>query len=114
MEKQQTKHDPIKKEPLVRLVKRDALPAKKIVLIYAIAIVASLVLSAIICSLFSSKNPLAFFVLVSLSFAYFPFLEMLHIFPFYFPPNLLLQMEFLNQIKKIQIHLVLSFLLLPN
>lgn len=62
MEKQQTKHDPIKKEPLVRLVKRDALPAKKIVLIYAIAIVASLVLSAIICSLFSSKNPLAFFV----------------------------------------------------
>lgn len=61
MEKQQTKHDPIKKEPLVRLVKRDALPAKKIVLIYAIAIVASLVLSAIICSLFSSKNPLAFF-----------------------------------------------------
>jgi simple sugar transport system permease protein len=55
------KHDQIKKEPLVRLVKRDALPAKKIVLIYAIAIAAGLVLSAIICSLFSSKNPIAFF-----------------------------------------------------
>ena len=62
MEMQQTKQHPIKKEPLVRLVKRDSLPAKKVVLIYAIAIVASLVLSAIICSLFSSKNPLAFFV----------------------------------------------------
>ena len=62
MEKQQIKHDQIKKEPLVRLVKRDALPAGKIILIYAIAIVASLVLSAIICSLFSSKNPLEFFV----------------------------------------------------
>ena len=62
MEKQQMKHDQIKKEPLVRLVKRDALPAGKIILIYAIAIVASLVLSAIICSLFSSKNPLEFFV----------------------------------------------------
>ncbi len=61
MKKQQTKHDQIKKEPLVRLVKRDALPAKKIVLIYAIAIAAGLVLSAIICSLFSSKNPIAFF-----------------------------------------------------
>ena len=61
MEKQQTKQDQIKKEPLLRLVKRDALSAKKIVLIYAIAIVASLVLSSIICSLFSSKNPLDFF-----------------------------------------------------
>lgn len=61
MEKQQTKQDQIKKEPLLRLVKRDALSVKKIILIYAIAIVASLVLSAIICSLFSSKNPLAFF-----------------------------------------------------
>ena len=61
MKKQQTKQDQIKKEPLLRLVKRDALSAKKIVLIYAIAIVVSLLLSAIICSLFSSKNPLAFF-----------------------------------------------------
>lgn len=62
MEKQQTKQNQIKKEPLLRLVKRDALSAKKIVLIYAIAITASLVLSAIICSLFSSRNPLMFFV----------------------------------------------------
>ncbi len=61
MEKQQTKHDQIKKEPLLRLVKRDALPAWRVTLIYAIAIVASLLLSAIICSLFSSKNPIDFF-----------------------------------------------------
>ena len=52
----------MKKEPLIRLVKRDALPKKKIVMIYAIAILASLVLSALICTLFSSKNPLSFFV----------------------------------------------------
>ena len=62
MKKQQMKHDQIKKEPLLRLVKRDALPKRKVVFIYAIAIVVSLLLSAIICSLFSSKNPLAFFV----------------------------------------------------
>ena len=62
MKKQETKQDQIKKEPLLRLVKRDVLPAKKIVLIYAIAIVASLLLSAIICTLFSSRNPLEFFV----------------------------------------------------
>ena len=61
MENQQKKQDQIKKEPLLRLVKRDALPAKKVVLIYALAIVASLLLSSIICSLFSSKNPLSFF-----------------------------------------------------
>lgn len=61
MKKQETKQDQIKKEPLLRLVKRDALSPGKIVLIYAIAIVASLLLSAIICSLFSSKSPLAFF-----------------------------------------------------
>lgn len=61
MEKQETKQDQIKKEPLLRLVKRDALSVKKILLIYAIAIVVSLLLSAIICSLFSTKNPLAFF-----------------------------------------------------
>ena len=61
MEKQQTKQNQLKKEPLLRLVKRDALSTGKIVLIYAIAIVTSLVLSAIICALFSSKNPLAFF-----------------------------------------------------
>ena len=51
----------VTKEPLIRLVKRDALPKKKIVLIYAVAIAVSLVLSALICALFSSKNPLSFF-----------------------------------------------------
>jgi len=62
MEKKQAKQDQNKKEPLLRLVKRDALSPKKVVLIYAIAIIVSLLLSAIICSLFSSKNPFAFFV----------------------------------------------------
>lgn len=62
MENQQTKQDQIKKEPLLRLVKRDALSPNKIILIYTIAIVTSLLLSAIICSVFSSKNPLDFFV----------------------------------------------------
>ena len=61
MEKQNIKQEHIKKEPLLRLVKRDVLPAWKIVLIYAIAIVASLLLSSVICSLFSSENPLSFF-----------------------------------------------------
>ena len=62
MEKQQTKQEQIKKEPLLRIVKRDALPAAKVVLIYAVAIVVGLLLSSVICSLFSSKNPLDFFV----------------------------------------------------
>lgn len=57
-----TKQEQIKKEPLLRLVKREALPVTKIVLIYATAIVVSLLLSAVICSLFSSKSPIAFFV----------------------------------------------------
>lgn len=61
MKMQQIKQDQTKKEPLIRLVKRDALPVGKIILIYAIAIIGSLLLSSIICSLFSSKNPLAFF-----------------------------------------------------
>ena len=61
MEKKRMKQEQIKKEPLLRLVKRGPLPAGKILLIYAIAIVVSLFLSAIICSLFSSKGPLAFF-----------------------------------------------------
>ena len=61
MKNQHTKQDQNKKEPLLRLVKRDALSTKKVILIYAIAIVASLLISAIICSLFSSKNPLDFF-----------------------------------------------------
>lgn len=61
MKMQQIKQDQTKKEPLIRLVKRDALPVGKIILIYAIAIIGSLLLSSIICSLFSSKSPLAFF-----------------------------------------------------
>lgn len=61
MEKKQMKQETIKKEPLIRLVKRAPLPASRILLIYAIAIVVSLMLSAIICSLFSSKGPIAFF-----------------------------------------------------
>lgn len=60
MEKQ-TKHEQVKKEPLLRLVKRGTLSPAKVVLIYAIAIAASLVLSAVICSLFSTKGPLDFF-----------------------------------------------------
>lgn len=62
MKKQQSKQEQIKKEPLLRLVKRDTLPVKKIILIYTIAIVASLLVSSIICTLFSSKNPIDFFV----------------------------------------------------
>ena len=61
MEKKQIKQEQIKKDPLLRLVKRAPLQKGKVVLIYAIAIVVSLVLSAVICSLFSSKGPLAFF-----------------------------------------------------
>ena len=61
METQSKKQERSKKEPLVRLVKRDSLSKKKIVLIYAVAIFASLVLSALICSMFSSENPLSFF-----------------------------------------------------
>ena len=64
MENKQIKQEQIKKEPLLRIVKRVPLPKSKIVLIYAIAILVSLVLSAIICSLFSSKNSLAFFASV--------------------------------------------------
>ena len=62
MEKQRTKQDQVKKEPLLRLVKRDPLAVWKVVLIYAIAIFASLSLSAIICTIFSSGNPFKFFV----------------------------------------------------
>lgn len=61
MENQEMKQTQVKKEPLLRLVKRDTLPASKVVLIYAVAIVASLLLSAMICTLFSSKNLLDFF-----------------------------------------------------
>ena len=61
MRNQEIKQEQIKKEPLIRLVKRDALPVWKVVLIYAIAIVVGLVLASIICSLFSTKNPIDFF-----------------------------------------------------
>ena len=72
MKKQQTKPDQVKKDPLIRLVKRDALPVWKVIIIYAIAILSSLLLSSVICSLFSpsnkapmdffaNKNPLEFF-----------------------------------------------------
>ena len=62
MKKQQTKQEQNKKEPLLRLVKRDSLSPKKVVLIYTIAVIASLLISSIICTLFSSKNPLDFFI----------------------------------------------------
>ncbi len=61
MEKQQIKQEKVKKEPLIRLVKRDAMTKKRIIMIYAIAIFASLLLSAIICSCFSKKNFFVFF-----------------------------------------------------
>ena len=61
MEKQQVKQEQTKKEPLIRLVKRDALPPYQVVLIYAVAILASLLLSAVICSFFSTKGPFVFF-----------------------------------------------------
>lgn len=61
MEKQQTTQEQTKKEPLVRLVKRDAMNKRQVLLIYAIAIFASLLLSAVICSCFSTKNPFVFF-----------------------------------------------------
>ena len=63
MKKQQTKPDQVKKDPLIRLVKRDALPVWKVIIIYAIAILSSLLLSSVICSLFSPSNkaPMDFF-----------------------------------------------------
>lgn len=62
MEKQQIKQEKTKKEPLIRLVKRSAMPKWQVVSIYVAAILVSLLLSAIICSLFSSKDPFTFFV----------------------------------------------------
>ena len=43
------------------MVKRDALSKKRVILIYAVAILASLLLSAVICALFSGKSPFKFF-----------------------------------------------------
>lgn len=59
--KKQIEQEHAKKEPLIRLVKRDTMPTWKIISIYAAAILISLILSSVICSLFSNKNPLKFF-----------------------------------------------------
>jgi len=50
-----------KKEPLFHIIKRDNLDAKKKVALYVGAIVIGLLLGGIICSLFSTSNPLQFF-----------------------------------------------------
>lgn len=51
-----------KKEPLFHIVKRDGLSAKKKALFYVGAIFLGLLVGGIICSLFSTKNPINFFV----------------------------------------------------
>jgi simple sugar transport system permease protein len=50
-----------KKEPLFHIVKRDNISTKKKIAFYAGAIFLGLVVGGIICSLFSSKNPIDFF-----------------------------------------------------
>ncbi len=50
-----------KKEPLFHIVKRDTLDAKKKAAFYAGAILLGLVLGGVVCSLFSTKNPIHFF-----------------------------------------------------
>ena len=55
----QTEHN--KKEPLFHIVKRDNISPKKKIAFYAGAILLGLIVGGIICSLFSSKNPLDFF-----------------------------------------------------
>ena len=54
-----TEHN--KKEPLFHIVKRDSISVQKKIALYAGAIVLGLLLGGIICSLFSSKNPIEFF-----------------------------------------------------
>ena len=54
--------DRTKKEPLFHIVKRDNLTAKQKALLYAGAIFLGLLIGGIICSLFSTKNPIDFFV----------------------------------------------------
>ena len=51
----------VKKEPLFHIVKRDTISTKKKAVFYAGAILIGLILGAIICSLFSTKNPIQFF-----------------------------------------------------
>ena len=50
-----------KKEPLFHIIKREDIGTKKKVILYASAIFLGLLVGGIICSLFSSKNPLQFF-----------------------------------------------------
>ena len=50
-----------KKEPLFHIVKRDTLSTKKKAAFYAGAIFVGLLIGGIICSLFSSGNPIKFF-----------------------------------------------------
>ncbi len=61
MDNNQKKQTQVKKEPFFRLVRRDSLTPKKAVLIYAVAVLGSLLLSSIICAAFSGENPLQFF-----------------------------------------------------
>ena len=55
----QTEHS--KKEPLFHIVKRDNISTKKKIAFYAGAILLGLLVGGVICSLFSSKNPIDFF-----------------------------------------------------
>ncbi len=49
------------KEPFVRIVKRDNITIQKVIIIYSVALVVGLLLSGIICTLFSHKNLIDFF-----------------------------------------------------
>lgn len=52
----------MQKEPLFRIVKRDAISLKKKALVYAIALIGGLILSSIICTIFAKgQNPISFF-----------------------------------------------------
>ena len=61
MDNNQKKQTQVKREPFFRLVRRDSLSREKVVLIYAIAVLGSLLLSSLICAAFSGENPLQFF-----------------------------------------------------
>ena len=51
----------INREPLIRIVKRSEIERKKVVLIYAVAIVTGLLISSLVCAAFSKKNVFDFF-----------------------------------------------------
>lgn len=51
-------NEKIIREPLFHITKKDVLPAKKVVLIYLIAVVVAMVLSALVCTIFVGANPL--------------------------------------------------------